>query len=229
MADGGPGEEQLERGERPQRLPEDVQAELAELRASRARLLLAADADRRAIERLLHDGLQQQLVALAVNLRRLSDAVIADPEAARASLDEVTALVRQAIEEAAMLAHRIHPPWLLDMRGLASALRSAAQSAEIVVTIHAPADGRATPEVIAGVYWCCAEALAAATVHTQATVTLDDDGSGLGFEVELVAAYSEGRIERMRDRVEALGGRLVVEDAGEGRSRVAGVVPSGST
>ena len=97
-----------------------MQGEIADLRASRRRLVSAADADRRAIEGALHDGVQQHLIALAVDLRRLAGLVDADPVAARPLLDEMTATVRTAIAEATELAERIYPP-LLAVRGFATA------------------------------------------------------------------------------------------------------------
>ncbi len=105
-----------------------LQGEIADLRRSRRRLVAAADADRRAIERELHDGVQQQLVALAVDLRRLAGLIDDDPMAAKALVDELTANVRAAMTETTELAERIYPP-LLAARGLASALRSAAERA----------------------------------------------------------------------------------------------------
>ncbi len=203
-----------------------LQVEMDELRRSRTRLLLAADADRRSIERALHDGLQQQLAALAFDLRRVSDTVEEDPAAARASLDALAALVRDAIAEAARLAHWIYPPRLLDMRELARAVRVAADGAGVALTVQVSTTVPAAPATIAGIYWLCVEALAEAPPGTNATVKLGDGEEGIRFDVEVAGAYSEGRLERVRDRVEALGGRLTVEDEEDGRSRVEGTVPS---
>ena len=199
---------------------------MAELRRSRTRLLLAADADRRSMERSLHDGLQQQLVALAVDLRRARDMVDEDPTAAKASLDELAALVREAIDEAARLAQRIYPPRLLDRRGLASALRSAADRVGVAATIQVGRDLDAAPEMIAGIYWCCADALSAAPAATQATVRVFHAEGGVRFEVGVEGTYSEGLLDRLFDRVEALGGRLGVSDTGDGGWRVEATVPS---
>ncbi len=203
-----------------------LQEEVVQLRRSRARLLLTADGDRRAIERALHGGLQQQLVALAVNLGRVAGLMDEDPVAAKALLGELGADVRQGIDEAARLAQRIYPYRLLEVRGLASALRSSADRADVAVTIRVSAAAGHTSESIAGIYWCCAEVLSAAPAGTQATISVVDAEGGLGFEVGVAGGYPDERLERLRDRVEALGGRLTVEDQGEGASRVAGTVPS---
>ena len=108
--------------------------------------MLAADDDRRRIERELHDGVQQHLVALAVNLQLASGLTEADPAAAKALLDEMKHDVQRALEEAARLAQRIHPP-LLEASSLAASLRAAASSAGVtssveVTTRDLPARGR---------------------------------------------------------------------------------------
>ena len=226
MADVGAGKGWSEGVDPVQHESQRLQDEIVQLRRSRARLLLTGDGDRRAIEHALHDGLQQQLVALAVNLGRVAGLVDEDPVAAKALLDELGADVREGIEEAARLAQRIYPYRLLEVRGLASALRSAADRADVAVTIRVSAAAGHTPESIAGIYWCCAEALSAAPAGTQATISVVDTEGGLGFEVGVASGYPEERLERLRDRVEALGGQLTIEDQGEGASRVAGTVPS---
>src|SRR5438876_4805643 len=97
--------------------------EVEELRASRARVVAAADAERRRIERDLHDGVQQHLVALAVNLQLARQLADSDPEALRSLLDDLTRDVHEALESVRALARQVYPPLLLD-RGLAEALRS---------------------------------------------------------------------------------------------------------
>lgn len=205
---------------------EQLQGETVELRASRARLLLAADADRRAIERSLHDGLQQVLVALAVDLRRAIALLEDDPIATRGLLDQLAATLREGIDEAARLAQRIYPPLLLDVRGLASALRSAAESADVAVTIQIAADAGYARELIVAVYWCCVEGLSAAPAGTHATVSVADADGGLKFEMRVAEPYPREALERLRDRVEALGGELAVADDEGGGSRVAATLRS---
>ena len=209
-----------------QRALDRLRREMVEVRRSRARLLLAADADRRAIERTLHDGLQQELVALAVDLRRAAALLEEDPIAAKGLLDELTAHVRDSIEEAARLAQRIYPPLLLEVRGLASALRAAAENANIGLTVQISADARTAPDLIVAVYWCCVEALSAAPAGTHGTVRVADAEGELRFEIGVADAYPGGTLERLRDRVEALGGELAVAAEKDGGSRVVATLPS---
>ena len=201
-----------------------LRLEVEELRASRERLVLAADADRRRIERDLHDGPQQHLVALAVNLqlaRRLADA---DPAAAKALLDEMGRDVQQALDETGELAHRIYPP-LLEAGGLAAALRAAAASAGIPTHIEVTADARYPPEVAGAVYFCCLEVLERAGDGARATV----NGAGRGGSARLRGRrgrrLSRSGLDRLRDRVEALGGRLTIRSEPGRGTRVSGSLP----
>lgn len=226
MADVAAGEGRSEGLKELQRALERLRTEAVELRRSRTRLLLGADADRRTIERALHDGLQQQLVALAVNLPRAAALLEDDPIAAKELLHELTATVREGIDEAARLAQQIYPPLLLEVRGLASALRSAAERTDVTVTIQISADAGHSPDLIVAVYWCCVEALAAAPAGTHATVSVADAEAGVRFEIGVPSTYPEGVLERLRDRVEALGGELFVADEKDRGSIVAATLPS---
>ncbi len=201
-----------------------LRLELVELRASRKRLVLAADADRRRIERDLHGGLQQDLVALAVNLQLAGRLTDADPAAAKTLLDEMGRDVQQALDETAKLAERIYPP-LLDAGGLAAALRSAAVSAGVPASVEVTSAAGYPPEVAAAVYLCCLEALEHAGAGTQTTVRVRDEKGELAFEVVGDGDYSDEGLERLRDRVEALGGRLTITaEPGRG-TRVSGSLP----
>lgn len=211
-------------GERLREVVDRLQGEVAELRGSRKRLAEAADADRRAIERALHDGVQQHLVALAVDLRRLAGLVDGDPAAAKALLDEMAANVRQALDETTELAQRVYPP-LLQARGFASAIRSAAESAGVTVLVDVQAGAGYPPEITAAVYWSCVEALSSAPRGSQATVSVLDADSALTFEVAVAGHHPEGRVERLRDRIEALDGRVSIDDQQDGGSRVHGWLP----
>ena len=124
------------------------------------RLVLAADADRRRIERELHDGVQQHLVALAVNLQLANGLVDDDPRRRRRSSKRCGRDVQQALEEAAHLAQRIHPP-LLETGGLAAALRAAASSAGVTSSVEVAAGASYSPEAVTTVYLCWLEALEA--------------------------------------------------------------------
>jgi signal transduction histidine kinase len=181
-----------------------VSESLDELRASRERLVVAADDDRRRIERELHDGVQQHLVALAVNLQLVQRLVDSDPAAAKALLEDLRRDVSQALEEAARLAQKIHPP-LLAAGGLAAALRAAASSAGIPISVEVDARGNYPPHITATVYLCWVEALEHAGSH--AAITVREDPTTLFFEIE------GGGVDRLRDRVESLGGQLVSSDA----------------
>lgn len=183
-----------------------------------------AHADRHAIERALHDGVQQHLVALAVDLRRLAGLVDHDPVAAKAVVDEMAANVRDALEETTALAQSVYPP-LLEARGFASALRSAAESAGLTAVVDVQADARYPPEITAAVYWSCVEALSSASRGSQATVSVLESDGALTFEVTIAGNHPEGRLDRLHDRVEALDGRLTVDDPQDGASRVHGWLP----
>ena len=184
----------------------------------------AAHADRRAIERVLHDGVQQQLVALAVDLRRLAGLVDSDPAAAKALVDEMAANVRDASEDTMALAKRVYPP-LLEARGLASALRSAAESAGLTALVDVQAGARYPPEMTVAIYWSCVDAVSSASPGSQATVTVLESDGALTFDVTIVGHHSEARLDRLRDRVESLDGRLTVDDPQDGGSRIHGWRP----
>jgi signal transduction histidine kinase len=196
-----------------------LRLELAELRASRKRLVLAADAARRRLERDLHDGVQQHLVALAVDLQLAAQSVEVDPAATSARLVELGRDVQQALDGAAQLAARIYPP-LLAAGGLAAALRAAALSAGIRVSVEVAPGAGYPPELAATVYLCCLEALERVEAGAQATVTVREEDEAIAFEV--VGAGSDAALEQLRDRVEALGGRLTSPPE---PGRVAGSVP----
>jgi signal transduction histidine kinase len=211
-------------GEPLQDVVDRLEGELAELRRSRKRLAGAAHDDRRAFEGALHDGVQQHLVALAVDLRRLAGLVDDDPAAAKALLDGMTINVLEALDEASELAESVYPP-LLEARGFASALRSAAERAGVAVVVDVRTAASYPPEVTAGVYWSCLEALSSASRGSQATVIVLDADGGLNFEVAVDGHHPEARLTRLCDRVEALDGRVRVGERPDGGSRVQGWVP----
>ena len=208
-----------------------LRLEVTELRASRKRLVLAADTDRRIIERDLHEGVQQHLVALAVNLQLAGGLVDADPAAAKTLLEEMGRDVQQALDETAKLAQRIYPA-LIEARGFAATLRSAAVGAGIPTSVEVPAGASYPPEVAWTVYLCCLEALEQAGDGARATVTVRDEEGALAFEVIEDGARSAGTadrsdagLDRLRDRVEALGGRLTIQSEPGCGSRVSGSLP----
>ena len=184
-------------------------------------LLLTDDDERRAIERELHDGIQQELIALAVNLQISRRLVETDPEAAARLLDDMRADVAQALDDVRELAHRIHPP-LLDTQGLVAALRMAAAAAPIPTRVEGTVDGGLPPEVAVTVYRCCVTTLEAAEgEHPSATVAVRTRDGVLEFEVALAGAGMDvGALDRLATRMDVLGGVLEIAP-----TRVAGRLP----
>lgn len=208
-----------------------LRLEVAELQASRKRLVQAADAERRTIERDLHEGVQQHLVGLAVQLQLTSQLVDTDPAAAKALLEELGRDVQQALDEAGRLAQRIYPP-LLEAGGLTAALRAAATSIGIPVSIEVDAATGCPPEVLRTVYLCCLKALEHAGAEARAAVTVRKKEGAITFEIvekggRWVAAGrgSDAGLDRLRDRVEALGGRLTIRSEPRGGTRLSGSLP----
>jgi signal transduction histidine kinase len=219
--------------ETPQESLARLRLEVAELRASRERLVLAADADRRSLERDLHEGVQQHLIALAVNLQLAGPLLDSDPEAAKALLDEIGRDVQQALDESAKLAQRIYTP-LLEPGGLAAALRSAAVSPRTRVSVELRSAAKYPPEVARTVYLCCIEALERAGAQAPVRVSVRDEEGAIAFDVvedgarsATARTLSDDGLDRLRDRVEALGGQLtVLSEPGRGL-RVSGSLPLG--
>ncbi len=223
------------------RLTADLEARLdqiarqaAELRASRQRIVVAQDAERRRLERNIHDGAQQHLVALAVKLRLARGLIRTDPARARSMLEELRGEIDLALDTLNALSLGIYPP-LLEEQGIAAAL--AAQYLRSSLPVHLGVEGvrRHPIEIEAAVYFCCLEALqnAAKYAHASAiTVVLREDDGALGFSVAddgvgfTSATNGSGTgIQGMRDRIAVLGGDVTIESSpGEGTT-VRGRVP----
>jgi signal transduction histidine kinase len=186
--------------------------------------VLTADADRRRIERELHDGPQQHLVALAVNLQLARRLVEDDPTAAAALLDQLGRDVQEAIGETRELAHRIYPP-LLEAGGLGVALRAAAESIAIPTRIQVAQGVACPPETAGTVYFCCVAALERAGSEASATVTVREEDGALVFEIVIVGTADGADLVVARDRVEALGGRLTLAAEPGQDTRVSGSLP----
>ncbi|MGH2795822.1 MAG: histidine kinase, partial [Actinomycetota bacterium] len=137
---------------------EEVRQQAAELQASRARIVATADLERRKIERNLHDGAQQRLVALAVNLRLARQIASTSPDDANAMFDQLGTEIQETLEELRALAHGIYPPLLAD-RGLAEALKASANRSPVPTTVHADGLQRYPQEIEAAIYFCCLEAM----------------------------------------------------------------------
>jgi signal transduction histidine kinase len=187
-----------------------------QLLASRARLVQAADAERRRLERNLHDGAQQRLVSLTMSLRRARAVLEDDPEKAREVLDSAIVDAARANDELREIARGLHPA-LLTHRGLHAALRSLARQAPMDVDLSAP-DDRLPEHVEVAAYYVVAESLTNVAKHAEASragvsvvrensivvVTVADDGAGGADE------NGGTGLAGLRDRVEALRGRLDV-------------------
>jgi len=217
---------------------ERLRQQAAELQASRGRLVAAADAERRRIERNLHDGAQQHLVALSVKVRLLEQFAERDPERARVLRNQLQDDVRATIEELRSLAHGIYPP-LLSSAGLGVAMTAACGRAAVPARLEAEGVGRHAPEIEAAVYFCCLEALQNAAKYAgdgaSARVRIWEDAGGLLFEVlddgpgfESNRQSEGAGLTNMRDRLGAVGGMLRVE-SGSGGTRIHGVVPLNGT
>jgi signal transduction histidine kinase len=213
---------------------DEVRRQAAELRASRARVVAAADAERRRVERDLHDGAQQHLVALAVNVRLVRDIVGEDPDGAAEALDEIAAEVKATVQELRDLAHGIYPPLLMD-NGLPEALRAVAARSPLDVRTSAEDIGRFSADIEAAVYFCCLEALQNAAKHAPSAhvelrvwqeaggllFTVADDGPGFDPEV----ASSGHGFMNMSDRLGAIGGSVRWDSYPGSGSVVRGSIP----
>src|SRR5262249_13111986 len=192
--------------------------EVEELRASRERLVKASAAESRAIERALHDGLQQQLVALAVELQHASTLVDRDIGATKTLLDKMSSDVEVALDEAGRLAERIHAPLLEQEGRLAAALRAAAVTAGGPAPIQGTARPGYPPANPPPPF--LSSLLAPPDADERPAITVTDEGDVIVFEI-----VSSTALERLRDRVEALGGRLVAVPADARAVRVSGSLP----
>ncbi|HWM10697.1 MAG TPA: histidine kinase [Solirubrobacteraceae bacterium] len=217
-----------------QRLAAEAEVSLRELRRSRARLATGAERERRRIERDLHDGAQQRLVALRIELELAESLVRTDAALGAERLRELGRDVDEALEELRALAHGVYPPLLAD-RGLEEALRSVAARSSIRVDLVTHGVGRFSTEIEGAVYFCILEGLQNVLKHAREAgrvlVTLDGAAGELRFAVRddgpgtagLVAGTG---ITNMRDRVAALGGHLEVASTPGAGTAVQGGVPT---
>jgi signal transduction histidine kinase len=212
----------------------DLQARLVDLRASRQRLVTAQDEERRKLERNLHDGAQQHLVAIKVKLGLAGMLASRDPEKARAILIELKGDADEALETLRDLARGIYPP-LLAEKGLGVALQSQARKATIPVAVDADGIGRYSQDVEAAVYFSVLEALQNVQKYaqaSQATVRLREEVGTLRFEVVDdgrgfdVATTARGTgLTNMADRVDALDGEVHLRSAPGHGTQLRGSLP----
>ena len=218
-----------------ERLETELRDTIQELRRSRARVVHVADAERRRIERDLHDGAQQRLIALRVKLT-LAEELVADSNPPVGDLiQEIAAEAETAIEDLHALVHGIYPSVLTD-RGLADAVKAMSRAAPLPARVLADCVERYPADVEAAVYFACAEALQNAAKHggpgTSARVVLRREQGGLAFEVrddgrgfDAAAVPRGDGLTNMEDRLGAVGGRLRVVSAPECGAAVQGWVP----
>jgi signal transduction histidine kinase len=210
---------------------------IEELRASRRRLVAAQDAERRRLERNIHDGAQQQLVALQVKQRLVQGMIERDPTKALELMTQLQVDTTEALDDLRDLARGIYPPLLAD-RGLGAALESQARKSPVPVSVEADGVERYPQDVEAAVYFCALEALnnlakyaaaSRATValsQTDGTLTFAVTDDGVGFTVGERGSNGTG-LQGMADRLDAIGGALEIRSApGEGTT-VLGRVPVG--
>jgi two-component system, NarL family, sensor kinase len=219
------------------RLTGELHAHIDELRRSRQRIVTAHDDARRALERDIHDGAQQQLVSLRLKLGLAATLAERDgADAAFAVLTDAATQADESIRRLRDLARGLYPPVLAE-QGLVPALRAHARDVPLSVTVAADGVGRFDRSVESAVYFCCLEAMQNASRHAQATavrIDLDRDDAGLVFAVaddgigfDPEAVVGGAGLENMADRIAGLGGELEVARAPAGGTVVRGRVPVG--
>ena len=229
-------------------LTAELRATIEELLASRRRLVGAQDAERRRIERNLHDGAQQQLIALAIQLGLLAE-LAGDPDQVRQAIPDLKAQLAAALEDLRALARGIYPP-LLAEQGLVTALRAQAARSPVPAVLEAGQVGRYPQDAESTVYFCALEALQNVAKHASAsaaTIRLTQTGGTLEFSVSddgagfpPAAARHGSGLQGMSDRLAAHGGTLAVTSRpGQGttitgrlpiseRTNAAGLCPANS-
>jgi signal transduction histidine kinase len=211
-----------------------ISAQASEIRASRRRIVETQDAERRQVERDIHDGAQQYLVALMVQLRLARTLADRDPASAGAAVGDLQQVVREALDALSDLAQGIHPRFLTD-HGLIAALRRHEANRVVRVSVEASGVDRYPTEVEAAVYFACLEALNNASKHAagaNVVVRLGEDDGHLTFSVrDDGSGFDPGEcrpgsgLGNMADRVAALGGALDITSAPSRGTLVAGRVP----
>ena len=216
-------------------LEAELRASMADLAASRTRLVEAADAERRRIQRDLHDGAQQHLVAMRIRLAIAADAIREEPRRGEQMLSAIGAQIDEALEEIRRLAQGVYPP-LLSESGLAEALGSVGRRAPFPVSVYIEETGRFAPDTEAAVYFCCLEALQNVAKHAgpdcegalrlwreEQRVCFEVTDTGRGFTPQ--AARVTGGLINMHDRIEAVGGTVNLSSSEGHGTSVRGWVP----
>jgi signal transduction histidine kinase len=210
---------------------------IEDLRASRQRLVAAQDEERRRLERNIHDGAQQQLVALSMRMRLLKTLTRKDPAKAEDLVDQLQADARDALDDLRDLARGIYPPLLAD-KGLAAALEAQARKVPFPVQVEPNGVGRYPAEAEATAYFCVLEALQNAAKYADASSALvrlgHEDGDlvfsvtddGKGFDPATTPRGSG--LQNMVDRVDALGGRIDITSSSGTGTTITGWIPVGT-
>lgn len=208
-----------------------------ELRASQRRLVTAQDQERRRLERNIHDGAQQQLVALSVKTRLARDLTARDPAKATEMLTQIDAEIQTALDDLRDLARGIYPPLLID-EGLGAALDAQVRRSLVPTTIRADGLGRYAPEVEAAVYFSCLEALQNVAKYAEAnsaTVILAQSNGHLTFEVmddgrgfDPAAERTGTGLQGIADRLGALHGEVTIRSEPGAGTRVRGRIEVGT-
>ena len=217
------------------RLVDEVDASLNQLRESRARIQAAADDERRRIERDLHDGAQQRLVALRIRLGLAAEMMEDDPVRAAALVRTFGIEVEDAIEDVRSLAHGVYPSLLADM-GLEEALASAARRFPLSTTVTCDNIRRYPADVESAVYFSCLEAMQNTAKHApdadSISISVRDGGSVLRFEVrdngsglDHVPVRPGAGLVNMEDRMVAVGGQLTIQSVRGAGISVSGTIP----
>jgi signal transduction histidine kinase len=215
----------------------EISVQTSELQASSARIIAAQDSTRRRLERNIHDGAQQHLVAIAVKLRLAATLAKRDPGRATRLLDELEVETHQALETLHALARGIYPPILREL-GLESALRAQAARFSLPIDVSASRLTRYPSEVEAAAYFCCLEALQNVAKHAKATrvlIRLEDAAGELAFSVtddgvgfDPLRVRQGSGLQNIADRLAALGGHLTVTPGPSGGTSLHGRVPTRS-
>jgi len=216
------------------RLTGELRARLEELRAAQKRLVAAQDEARRRLERNIHDGAQQRLVALSVKLRLAQSMAAKDPAETGRMLEQLQGETTETLEELRDLARGIYPPLLAD-KGLVAALEAQSRRSVVPVVLSPDGAGRYPQDVEAAVYFSVLEALQNVSKYANAErahVRLSESGGALTFEVEDDGdgfdAATAGRgtgLQGIADRLAALEGTVEVRSTPGAGTTVAGTIP----
>lgn len=216
------------------RLTEELKAHLEELQAAQRRIVTAQDEERRRLERNIHDGAQQQLVALAVKLKLADTLFDRDAAGAHDLMAQLQGETHDALEDLRDLARGIYPPLLAD-KGLVAALEAQARKSTVATNVSGDGIGRFDQDVEAAVYFSCLEALQNVAKYAEAssanialsngvgslTFTVSDDGRGFDLGA---TGYGTG-LQGMADRLAAQGGTLDITSSPGAGTTVSGRIP----